>query len=259
MKGNPWLALAGVAAAGTVLYFVSRDDEPAALPAAGDGGFGGTLDPFDPGDAEEEEEEEPDPEPPLPDPEVPEQPKGPGGLSPGPLPEPPAQPEFEPGEPAGGWHAVLSQVIAPANVPPTTVGMAALMEVKDAAAAQAGSTWNTAVRLALVEVFPNHTWGGLLGGWQADARAYMIQQLDVVADRSHWPPGDDAKEAARKFWLKSSVAIADCQPYKLNDVTYVSCICELMFPQSNWPAAGAAGEPWEKETWIRASQKAGVV
>jgi hypothetical protein len=87
----------------------------------------------------------------------------------------------------------------------------------------------------------------------------MIQQLDVVADRAHWPAGDDGKQAARIFWLKSSAAITDCQPYKMDDVPFVTCICELMFPGSNWPAAGAAGEPWEKETWIRASQKAGVV
>ncbi len=231
MPVSPWLvgslATAGIAA----LVYYTRDGDDY-TPA-------GTLpEPEDPGFDPTPEEPPGPPEPPPPGPE------GPGELAPGPQPEVPEAPE-----PPGGWQTVLTPAAA----------AGALNTVKDAAAASPVSTWATAVRFALMEVFPNNTWGGLLGGWKDDARAYMIQQLDVVADRAHWPGGDAAKEAARTFWLKSSKAIAECKGYNLSDTQLATCICELMFPASSWPAAGTAGEPWEIEVWNRTLTKAGIV
>lgn len=223
MNVSPWLTLGiGAATAATVAYLVYQDEETESDDVA-------------PGPG-------PDPDPdPTPEPEPPV--GGPGDLSPGPLGEAP--------EPAGGWQSILTAQVA----------KDALQMVKAPVASEAGSTWKTAVRRALEKVFPNNTWSGLLGGWKDDARAYVIQRLDEpdLVDRADWPPGDDAKEAARVFWLKSSKAIAECQGYNLQDTSLATCILDLVYPGSNWPAAGTAGEPWEQKAWAMTLTKAGIV
>lgn len=226
MNASPWLTLGLASAAVATVAYLVRDDGEEETTSLG---------------PETEPEPEPEPDPDDSDGEPPAQ--GPGEFSPGPLGEAP--------EPVGGWQSILTPQVA----------KDALQMVKPIVAAEAGATWKTAVRKALEKVFPNNTWSGLLGGWKDDARAYMIQRLDApdIANRAAWPAGDDAKEAARVFWLKSSKAIEDCQGYNLQDISLATCICDLMFPGSNWPAAGTAGEPWEQKAWSMTLTKAGIV
>lgn len=149
-----------------------------------------------------------------------------------------------PPEPAGGWNTVLTPMTA----------NTALEAVRDSQSADDGES---AVRQALVTMFPVAEWAEPLSQWQKDAKEFMWDQLRGLSGWEALVGQGAPLNAPYAFWLRGKFELDACEnQFPGDSAQAMKCAAEAIFPDETWPPPPNA-EQWQNSIWSKLAVMAG--